>query len=47
MNKSKSPRLVFCDVDGTLIESSEAITPAFDELKQLIEENGVKFSLAS
>ena len=47
MNKSKSPRLVFCDVEGTLIASPEAITQAFDELKQLIEENGVKFSLAS
>lgn len=47
MSKEKFPRLVFCDVDGTLIDSSEAITPAFDELKQLIEENQVRFSLAS
>lgn len=47
MNKKVFPRLVFCDVDGTLIDSSESITPAFDELKQLIEENEIRFSLAS
>ena len=41
------PQLVICDVDGTLIEPSEQITPYFDELAQLLEENQVRFTIAS
>lgn len=41
------PKLILCDVDGTLIDASEQITPAFDVLKELIETNHLHFSLAS
>lgn len=43
----KKPKLILCDIDGTLIDSTQAITPAFDELKQLIRKNNICFSLAS
>ena len=38
---------VLFDVDGTLIDPSEALTPAFDELHDLIKRNGLRFTLAS
>ena len=41
------PELIICDVDGTLIEPSEELTPAFDELHDLIRKNGLRFTLAS
>ncbi|MDE7221119.1 MAG: Cof-type HAD-IIB family hydrolase [Oscillospiraceae bacterium] len=41
------PQLVICDVDGTLIDPTEQITPYFDELAQLLQENQVRFSIAS
>lgn len=47
MREKTMPKLILCDVDGTLIEPSEEITPAFDELKTLIKQNHLRFSLAS
>lgn len=41
------PQLVICDLDGTLIDPTERITPYFDELAHLLRENRVRFSLAS
>lgn len=41
------PKLIVCDVDGTLIDRSEAITTAFDELEQMIKKNRLCFSFAS
>lgn len=43
----KKPKLILCDIDGTLIDSTQAVTPAFAELKTLITENRLRFSLAS
>lgn len=47
MEMKKVPKLILCDVDGTLIDATQAITPAFDELKALIQDYGLSFSLAS
>ena len=47
MKKNKTPKMILCDVDGTLIDSSEKITPDFDELKALICGNDLRFSLAT
>lgn len=44
---SKKPKLIICDVDGTLIDRSEQITPYFDQLAQLLEEYQVRFTIAS
>lgn len=41
------PKLILCDVDGTLIDRSEKITPAFDVLEDLIQTHHLHFSLAS
>lgn len=43
----RKPKLILCDIDGTLIDSTQKITPAFNELKSLIAEHGLCFSLAS
>lgn len=43
----KMPDLVLCDVDGTLIDNSQLITPCFDILKQLIKDNKIPFSIAT
>lgn len=45
--KKKKPKLILCDVDGTLIDSTQAVTPAFAELKDLIASCNLCFSLAS
>lgn len=45
--KENKPKLILCDVDGTLIDSTQSITPAFGKLKELISENNLCFSLAS
>lgn len=47
MINHRVPELIVCDVDGTLIDPSEALTPAFDELHDLIKRNGLRFTLAS
>ena len=44
---SRKPQLIICDVDGTLIDRTEAITPYFDELARLLEEHHLRFTLAS
>lgn len=44
---SRKPQLIICDVDGTLIDRTEAITPYFDELARLLEEHQLRFTLAS
>lgn len=41
------PKLILCDVDGTLIDRSEKITPAFDVLEELIRTHHLHFSIAS
>lgn len=41
------PKLVICDVDGTLIDPTQRITPYFDELAELLHTGGVRFTLAS
>lgn len=43
----RRPSLIICDVDGTLIDPSEAITPYFDELEGLIRDCHLRFTLAS
>lgn len=43
----KKPKLILCDIDGTLIDRTQAVTPAFEELKTLIREHNLCFSLAS
>lgn len=43
----KKPSLIFCDVDGTLIEPSEELTPAFDTILELIRKEHLQFSIAS
>lgn len=45
MINHRVPELIVCDVDGTLIDPSEALTPAFDELRDLIKRNGLRFTL--
>lgn len=46
-NMKKKPKLILCDIDGTLIDSTQAVTPAFEELRKLITEHHLCFSLAS
>lgn len=41
------PKLVICDVDGTLIDPTQRITPYFDELASLLQQHNVRFTLAS
>lgn len=41
------PKLVICDVDGTLIDPTQQITPHFDELAALLHDSQVRFTLAS
>lgn len=43
----KKPKLILCDIDGTLIDRTQEITLAFAELKALIAEHHLCFSLAS
>lgn len=45
--KENLPKLVLCDVDGTLIDRTEDITPAFKKLKKIIAEYKIPFSIAS
>lgn len=42
-----APRLIITDIDGTLIDRSEAINPSFDELAQLIDQHKLNFTIAS
>lgn len=43
----QAPELILCDVDGTLIDSTQRITPAFDELKALLKQYDLPFTIAS
>lgn len=45
--KRGKPQLIFCDVDGTLIDSSQLITPAFGILRGLITEGKLPFTIAT
>lgn len=45
--KKRKPKLILCDIDGTLIDATQRVTPAFAELKSLIAEHELCFSLAS
>jgi len=43
----KKPRLVISDVDGTLIDKTESLSPELRELSQVIRTNHIAFTLAS
>lgn len=45
--RRQAPELILCDVDGTLIDNTQRITPAFDELKTLLRKYGLPFTIAS
>lgn len=47
MTGRSKPALIFCDVDGTLIEPSEEITPLFGELRDLVRRENLRFTIAS
>lgn|GEM_PF-59540 len=40
-------KLVVSDVDGTLIDCDDNLSPAIDELAEILQENDIKFTLAS
>lgn len=45
--KNYSPKLVLCDVDGTLFDRKDTMQPGHEELQKMITEAEIPFTLAS